>query len=64
MDSNMMKELSGNVMDQMWGWIFTAASGRTFGALIILGIFYKVFEMLLLGTIDKLRKPQKRRRRK
>lgn len=63
MDTNLGKELFSSVFDQMWGWVFTASGGRVAGTLIILGIFYKVIELLILGTINKLKKTKKQVRK-
>ena len=62
-EPNIGEQMYLNIFDQLWGWAFTASGGRATGAIIILGIVYKVFETLLLRTIDKVKKGSKKTKR-
>lgn len=58
---NMGEELYKNIFDQLFGWAFDLSGGRVMGTIIILGIFYKIFEVLLLGTIKKIKQPKRKK---
>ena len=62
-EPNIGEQMYLNIFDQLWGWAFTASGGRAAGAIIILGIVYKVFETFLLRMIDKVKKGSKKTKR-
>lgn len=60
---NMGEQLFVNIIDQIWGWAFTESGGRIAGAMVILGLFFKLFEILLLRLISKVKKNSKQTKR-